>query len=271
MTGQKLKQEASLSTRDFARIEFLRAIKCHAPAVLSSLESDVLPLYVAINLPEPISENIAVFDLALLPEQLEEMSHLEFVGDERGEKEYLASLPASYHPNALFQLALCKWGRGYHLTDEWIFSEALKTLDVWRRSGVSSDWACASEKYAPDGEMYEDRQAFHFTFEPWDAATDTRTSYKKRVRDAFKNWLEDYCERVEEAHDGGLEAYKSRKSIHLVWLVEHQINKLRYRDIAQKYQDEKGLEIRHISEAITPLAKVLRLTLRPVRRRSTNL
>jgi len=271
LADQNLKRKMILSSRDSSRIEFLRAIKSHAPAVLSSLESDVLPLYVAINSPQSVSENITAFDLAMLPENLAEMSRLNIVGDECREKEYVASLPIPYQPNARFELALCKWGRCCHLTDEWVFSEALKTLEVWHRSGVPSDWACAGEVYAPDVEMYEDQQAFRFTFEPWDAATDTRTSYKKRVRDAFKDWLEDYCERMEEARNGGQTAFDSRKSIHFVWLVENQINGLKYDDIAQKYQDTQGLEIRLISEAVTRLAKMIGLTLRPTQGRSTKL
>lgn len=251
-----------VSSRDFARTEFLHAIKSHAPAVLSSLESDALPLY------ESISENITVVELATWHEELAEMSRLEFVGDERGEKEYLASLPVSCHPNARFEIALCKWGKCYHLTDKWIFSEALKTLEMWQRSGPSSDWACAREEYQPDVEMYEDERAFHFTFDPWDAALDTRASFKKKVCESFKAWLEDYCERTEESHGGDNKAYDSRKPDHYVWLVEHQINGLRYEDVAQKYQSEKGLDTGPICEAVTRLAKMLGLTLRPARRRS---
>jgi hypothetical protein len=268
---KNIKKEITVSSRDSARAEFLRAIKCHAPAVLSSLESDVMPLYVAINSPEPVSENIIEFDLAMLPEQLAEMSRVEFVGDECREKEYVASLHVLYQPNARFELALCKWGRCYHLTEQWIFSEALKTLDLWYRSGATGDWTCASQGYAPDVEMYDEQQAFRFTFEPWDAAVDTRPSYKDKAGKAFKAWLDDYCERMEEAHDGGLKAYDSRKSNHFVWLIEHQINGLRYEDIAQKYQDKKGLDLRLISEAVTRLAKMIGLTLRPARRRSANL
>jgi hypothetical protein len=256
-----------LSSRDFARIEFLRAIKSHAPAVLSSLESDVLPLYIAINSPESVSENIETVDLAFWPEQLAELSRLGIVGDECREKEYVASSHVSYHPKACFEIALCKWGKCCHLTDEWIFSEALKTLEVWQRSNLSNDWACAREGYAPDAEMYDDERAFHLTFEPWDAATDTRASYKKRVGEEFKIWLEDYCERMEEARNGGRKAFDSRKSIHFIWLVEHQINGLKYDGIAQKYQDTQGLEIRHISEAVTRLAKMIGLTLRPAQGR----
>lgn len=260
-----------MSSRDSARAEFLRAIKSHAPVVLSSLESDVLPLYETFNSSVLISESNMIVELAMLPESLAEMSRLEFVGDEYREKEYVASLHDLYQPNARFELALCKWGRCYHLTDEWIFSEALKTLDLWYRSGVASDWTCASQGYAPDVEMYDEQQAFRFTFEPWDAAVDTRPSYKDKVGIAFKAWLDDYCERIEEAHDGGRKAYDSRKPIHFVWLVEHQINGLRYEDIAQKYQDKKGLDLRLISEAVTRLAKMIGLTLRPARRRSANL
>lgn len=251
-----------IGSRDFARIEFFRVIKRHAPAVLSSLESDVLPLY------ESISENITVVELATWHEELAEMSRLEFVCDERGEKEYLAPLPVSCHPNARFDIALCKWGKCHHLTDKWIFSEALKTLEAWQRSGPSGDWACARDEYQPDVEMYEDERAFHFTFDPWDAASDTRASYKKKVRESFKAWLDDYCERTEESHGDDDKAYDSRKAVHFVWLVEHQINGLRYEDIAQKYQDEKGLEIGQISEAVTRLANMIGLTLRPARRRS---
>lgn len=259
-----------MSSRDAARAEFLRSIKCHAPAVLSSLESDVLPLYKAINSPAPISENIVVVDLAVLPENLAEMTRLEIFDNEQLENEYLAPIPILYRPNARFELELCKWGRCYHLTDGWIFSEALRTLDLWYRSGVTGDWACASGEYAPDVEMYEDRQAFHFTFDPWDVAVDTLASYKKRVGDAFKAWLEDYCEQVQEAHNGGRKAYDSRKAEHFIWLIEHQINGLRYEDIAQTYQGKQGLDIRLISEAVTRLAKMIGLTLRPARGRSGN-
>jgi hypothetical protein len=142
---------------------------------------------------------------------------------------------------------------------------------VWQRSDLSNDWACAREEYAPDVEMYEDERAFHFTFDPWDAALDTRASYKKKVGDSFKLWLEDYCERIEESHGDGNKAYDSRKPDHYVWLVEHQINGRRYEYIAEHYQGEKGLEFRNISEAINRLAKLIGLTMRPTRGRSTKL
>jgi hypothetical protein len=259
-----------VTSRDSARLEFLRASKDYALAVLSSLESDVLPLYIAINSPEPISENSMIVELAMLPETLAEMARSDFVNDECGEKEYLASMPILCQPQVRFEIALCKWGNRYHLTEEWIFSEALKTLDLWHRSGVTGDWACASNGYAPDVEMYEDEQAFHFTFDPWDVVVDTRASYKKRAMDAFKSWLEDYCDRIKEAHSDGHKAFDSRKQNHFVWIVEHQINGLRYEDIAQKYQDKEGLDIRRISEAITHLAKLIGLTLRPTQGRSSN-
>lgn len=257
-----------VSSRDSARMEFLRAIKSHAPDVLSSLKNDVLPLYVAINSPESVSEYIEAEDIAFWPEQLAELSRLGIVGNECREKEYIASSHFSYHPKARFDIALCKWGECYHLTDEWIFSEALKTLEVWQRSDPPSDWACAREGYAPDVEMYEDEGAFHFTFDPWDAALDTRATYKKKVRESFKAWLDDYCERTDESHGDGNKAYDSRKSIHSIWLVERQINGLRYEDIAQKHQTEKGLDIGPICEAVTRLAKMIGLTLRPARSRS---
>lgn len=207
-------------------------------------------------------------ELAMLPESLVEMARLEGVSGECREKEY-AALPAPYQPYVRFELALCKWGRCHHLTDEWIFSEALKTLEVWQRSDAPRDWACASDKYAPDVEMYEDEKAFHFTFDPWDAAVDTRASYEKKASEAFNDWLEDYCDRI-GSHGGKVKAYDSRKLKHYVWLVEHQINGLRYADIAEKHQREKGLDLRNISEAINRLAKMIRLTLRPARRRSAN-
>lgn len=258
-----------MSSRDSARVEFLSAIKCHAPAVLSYLESEVLPLYIAIDLIVPVSEHIRTLDLAMLPENLANMTSLELVGNEQLEKEYIASMPVLCQPDARFELALCKWGKCHHLSDEWIFSEALKTLDLWYRSGITGNWTCASKQYAPDVEMYEDHRAFHFTFDPWDAEIDTKASYKKRARDAFKAWLEDYCDQIEESHNGGRKAYDSRKSIHFVWLVEHQINGFKYDDIAQKYQDTKGLELRLISEAVTRLAKMIGLTLRPTQGRTT--
>lgn len=260
-----------VGSRDSARLEFLRAIKSHAPNVLSRLESDVLPLYInAINSTAPISENSMAFELAMLPENLAEIARLDFVRDECREKEYLASISDSYHPQANFEIALCKWGNRYHIAEEWIFSEALKTLDLWHRSGKTGDWACASKGYALDVEMYEDEQAFHFTFDVWDMATDTRPSYKKRAMKAFKAWLEEYCDRIEETHGDEHKAFDSRKQIHFVWLVEHQINGLRYEDIAQNYQDTRGLEIRLISEAVTRVADLIGLTLRPTQGRSSN-
>lgn len=258
-----------VSSRDFARMEFLRAIKSHAPAVLSSLESDVLPLYESFNSSVLSSGSNMTVELAMLPESLAEMARLEGVSGECREKEY-AALPAPYQPYVRFEIALCKWGRCYHITDDWIFSEALKTLEIWHRSDVHNDWACASEAYVPGVEMYEDDKAFNFTFDPWDAAVDTRASYEKKVSEAFNAWLEDYCERVEASHGGKVKAYDSKKLDHYVWLVEHQINGLRYADIAENHQGEKGLDLRNISEAINRLANMIRLTLRPARRRSAN-
>lgn len=235
--------------------------------MLSSLKSDVLPLYIATVPPEPISEHVIVFDLAMLPENLAEMASRDMIGNESLEKEHLNLFPPMYQPHARFELALCKWGKGYHLTDEWIFSEALKTLNLWYYSRNAAKWACESEAYAPDVEMYDHEQAFNFTFYPWDAAIDTRASYKEKVSQAFTSKLEDYCKRMKESHGKG-KAYNSRTSKHFLWLVEHQINGRRYEEIAQSEQDESGIDFRRISEAINPLAKMLGLTLRSARGRS---
>jgi hypothetical protein len=267
LAGKKTKQKTAVSSRDSARIEFFRAIKDRAPDVLSSLKSDVLSLYIATVSPEPVSEHVIVFDLAMLPETLAEMASRDMAGNDELEKEHLGLFPPLYQPHARFELALCKWGKGYHLTDEWIFSEALKTLNLWYHSRNVDDWACESEAYAPDVEMYDHEQAFKFTFDPWDAAIDTQAAYKKKIGEAFKDRLKDYCERMKESRGKG-KAYDNRNEDHFRWLVEHQINGRRYEEIAQSEQDESGMDFRRISEAITPLAKMLGLTLRPVRGRS---
>jgi hypothetical protein len=270
LADQNLMKKQIVSSRDSARAEFFRAVKRRAPVVLSSLKSDVLPLYIATVPPEPINEHVMVFDLAMLPENLAEMASRDMVGNENLEKEYLGLFPPLYQPNACFELTLCRWGKCYHLTDEWIFSEALKTLNLWYHSSKADDWACESEAYAPDVEMYDHEQAFNFTFDPWDATIDTRASYKKKVGQAFKARLDDYCERMKESHGKG-KAYDNRNQNHFLWLVEHQINGRRYEEIAQLEQDENGLDFRRISEAINPLAEMLGLTLRPARGRSARL
>lgn len=267
MAGKKTKQKTAVGSRDSARIEFFRAIKRRAPAVLLSLKSDVLPLYIATVPPEPTSEYVIVFDLDMLPENLAEMASRDMVGNDELEKEHLGLFPPLYQPHARFELALCKWGKGYHLTDEWIFSEALKTLNLWYHSRNADNWACESEVYAPDVEMYDHEQAFKFTFDPWDAAIDTQAVYKKKIGEVFKARLKDYCERMKESHGKG-KAYDSRTSKHFRWLVDHQINGRRYEEIAQSEQDENGMDFRLISEAINPLAKMLGLTLRSARGRS---
>jgi hypothetical protein len=267
LANQNGKQKRIVSSRDSARAKFFRAIKRRAPAVLSSLKSDVLPLYTATVSPEPISEYIIAFDLAMLPENLAEMASRDMVGNEKLEKEHLGFFPPLYQANARFELALCKWGKCYHLTDEWIFSEALKTLNLWYYDRNADSWACESEAYAPDVEMYDHEQAFNFTFDPWDAAIDTQASYKKKVSEEFTARLKDYCERMKESHGKG-KAYDSRSHKHFRWLVEHQINGRRYEEIAQSEQDENGMDFRRISEAINPLAKMLGLTLRSARGRS---
>lgn len=79
-----------MSSRDIARAEFFRAIKSHAPAVLSSLESDVLPLYETFYSSVLASGSDMMVELAMLPESLAEMARLEGVDGECREKEYAA-------------------------------------------------------------------------------------------------------------------------------------------------------------------------------------
>lgn len=252
---------------DSARAEFFRAIKCRAPAVLSSLKSDVLPLFIATVSPEHVSEHDILFDLAMLPEDLAELASRDMVGNERLEKEHLGLFPPLCQPKARFELALVKWAKCYHLSEEWIYSEALKTLNLWYHSdNANADWACESEAYAPDVEMYDHEEAFTFTFDPWDAAIDTQAAYKKKAVEALKASLENYCERLKRLRGDG-KAFVNRNSEHFKWLVEHQVNGRRYEEIAQMEQDKNGIEIRRISEAVTPLAKMLGLTLRPARGR----
>ncbi len=246
-----------------ARVEFLRAIKSHAPYVLCavdwrlSLSRDVLPLYRVLNLATLNSSrrdewSRTLADLACSKEDIQQASRY---------------LPDALHPTLRFETALCEWGKANNLTDVWLLSEALATLDQWQRFGVTDDWTYSS----PAVEMYDMDEAFSFTFDPWDMKEDTWSSYKAKATSAFTAWLDDYKERTLELRRVEPKAFNKREPQHFVWLVEWQVNELTQDEIASKYQDEEGFAMSSVSEAITKTAALVGLTLRPERGRSSHL
>jgi hypothetical protein len=62
-----------------------------------------------------------------------------------------------------------------------------------------------------------------------------------------------------------------RTFTHFRWLVLHQVGRLTYEDIAERVQSSAGLRIPSVSRAITTMATLIGVTLRPARRRRPNL
>ena len=108
---------------------------------------------------------------------------------------------------------------------------------------------------------------FKFVYAPWDVAADTWYSYKGDVTKVFAAKLEQYKGRMLKAGMQETKAFEIRNHIHFTLLVEHQVNKLKYQEIARKHGSSTYSD-RYVSEAITSLAKFIGLSLRPAHGRT---
>lgn len=176
---------------------------------------------------------------------------------------------------AAFRKSLTTWSCDHYLAEMWCRERAYETLSMWQASPLlrrERMWNDAPVRY-PIIASRSERPKFVFSYNTMYPVEGLRSEIKRRILDMCERELEAFLdERERRAEDGGLvRTPEKRKLEHFVWLVEHQINGLMYREIAEKYQDENGIEIRKISEAITSTASWIGLTLRPAQGRNRKL
>jgi hypothetical protein len=233
------------TTKDKARKRFFKAIKIHAPEVLESLETDVLPAYK--DWLKIADWKYGLASMATLPEILSEYTRRN----------------AAFGENQIsFESKIVAWAQNNRLSDSWCIREALSTLKLWHEQPErQGDWS-----YSTPRRMRNLERSFRFEFPPYDSSIETIASYKKRIKAAFESRVKDYIatykDSLEKEHDKDYRAYDIRKDIHFAWLVEHQIKGLRYEDIANKHSSIDNVELSSISEAITRLAGLIGLNLR---------
>ena len=243
------------TTQKQARAEFLRAIKKCATKVLSSLARDVLPHYLALNL-----TNLDASRRDEWSQTLTGLAH-----SKQNPSDASTYLPEAFHPTLHFESALIDWAVLYNLTDAWLISEAIATVDYRQRLGRTDDWAYSS----PVVEAYDLDEAFGFTFDRWNIEEDTWSSYKAKATAAFSAQLNDYRRWRREVSNARLNAYQKREKQHFEMLAEYQTNNdLTEDDIATKYQGGAGLAASSVSEALTKTAALIGLTLRSARGRA---
>lgn len=176
---------------------------------------------------------------------------------------------------AVFRKSLITWSREHNLDEIWCREQAYETLSMWQASPLLFDermWHDEPIGY-PIIASRGGRPKFVFSYDTIYPVEGLRSEIKRRILDKCEIELEAFLdERERQAEEGGLvRTPEKRKLEHFIWLVEHQINGLTYREIVEKYQDENGMDIRKISEAITSTASLIGLTLRSAQGRNRKL
>lgn len=235
-------------TRDLAREMFLKEVKRLTPVILEDLEKNVLPLCLSFDTPLDISYS---FSGIRLPDSLSDVAKQYSFDFEN----LLKTTPIERHAGINFQKALIEWANQYSLIDGWLFREALNTLEKWKKFKADKDWSYSLEPKR----ALKDSDLMNFDFEPYNPQTETWRSYRNRAEDAFENFLENYREEI-ESEKLDFRAFQKNEKTHFEWLIKYQILGMKYREICAEYS--QGKDEARISEAITPLARLIGLTLR---------
>lgn len=247
------RQYEKRNIRDLMRENFLCKVIEIKPSVISDLAKNVFPLSLSFgDLLQP--------DYYYLPKVISDLVKCNYDFD----KEFQLN-----QKRVDFQKAICLWAKKYNFFDEWIFLEALATLENWKQIGIKDKWTFAREIKTLPIRGYKADESFEFIFEPYNPVIETWRNYQKRLDERLAVHTQKYREN-RESKNQDKKAFSPQKETHLTWLIEHQICCMTYDKIAEK--DANGMELRKISEAITRLAKLIGLTLRdaPNRKKRKN-
>ncbi len=250
---------------DLAMLQFLRAIKRIAPEVLSSLASDVLPLYQSVYL------SGAEFDRDYLINGFtNEISN----GVGSAGRIPIASMPDDLllersGGNGFFKLriAVWRWAKLFHL-DGRVLDFAMRTLKTWNQSSAMEerDW-----EYGLESPIILDPQlGFRFEYPQWQPGADTWSSYEKKFDLALSRAKDEYKQKMRLT----LKGIKSGKPVgkykseHFEWLVYFQSKKKDYEEIYEMYKAACNVgSVKTVSKAVKESAMLIDMPLRDTGRK----
>lgn len=250
---------------DLAMLQFLRAIKRIAPEVVSSLASDVLPLYQSVYL------SGTEFDRDYLINSFtKEVTH----GVGSAGRMPIANMPDELlierlGGNGFFKLrmAVWRWAKLFHL-DGRVLDIAMRTLKAWNQSGTTGelDWAYGLERPV----ILDPQLGFSFEYPQWQPGEDTWSSYDKKFELALSRAKQEYKQKMRLT----LESIKSGKPVgkykseHFEWLVYFQSKKKDYEEIYEMYKAACNVgSVKAVSKAVKESARLIDLPLRDTGRK----
>jgi hypothetical protein len=250
---------------DQAMLEFLRAIKRIAPEVLSSLASDVLPLYKSVYL------SGTAFDREYLYNSFtREITY----GVGPAGRMPIASMPDELlversDGSGFFRLrvAVYRWAKLFHL-DGWVLDIAMRTLKAWYQSETTRDldWEYGLDRPV----MVNPALGFRFEYPQWQPDADTWSSYEKKLDKALSLAMSEY-KRNMLATSKGIKSGRpvgKYKLEHFEWLVYFQVKEKNYKEIYEQYKTTCNIgSSRAVSKAIKESAMLLDLPLRDTGRK----
>ena len=225
--------------RERAREEFLDAVERREPKVLEELERDVLSLYQAWRdrSGESGESIVRATDAALRESSMS--SHL-----------------------APLRQALNAWLRRWNLETPWCRERALATMERWCKSRADREgWSAGRARWRPVL-TFEER---HFKFEHagWEPTIRGRADAAERIRDEFEKNLQAHLDHCDElARERGYRpSPQKQEELHFDWLVRYQVLTEPFASIARTPSEKRA--VRTVKDAVTSLARLIDLPLRP--------
>ena len=206
---------------------FLEAVVKVEPAVLQSLEDELLSLYE------------------------------ESVGPD--EQVTWDGPPTSTESASTLEGRLIEWSHRYHLNESWVLDSALCTLRHWSRGRATRHFLVPLER-GPQTEQ----PAFRFEEPAWNPYLIRRSTYLAQARRNFRRRLRDYVDAIEKDLRGKGWRRTPQKRLsdplrHFEMLAHYQCQEWSHSEIAGRYIVGR----RTVGNALNRAAELIGLTLRP--------
>jgi len=157
---------------------------------------------------------------------------------------------------------LLQWAEEYNLEDRWCLEIAFRTVEQWYLNPAFAArlmWARSAVGYNPP--VKEEEGRFNFVFPVWDTVAQERGDYYAEAEKAFRQYLVEYCDRLESLtrERGFIEQKMKREHAHFEWLVWYQVKYKSQSWIGDRFNATRST----VAEGIKDAASMCGLTLRP--------
>lgn len=151
---------------------------------------------------------------------------------------------------------LLEWGMSFHLADDWILDQALRTVNAWAR-GENVAWVNPLRDWAIRGDTL--KQPLHIPVSRWDPRRESLKDAHARMLEECRNFLRQYLEEAWRYEGSGSQLPASDDGLmktnleHFEWLVRWQVNGWTYSEIAKHYFVEVGTvktELKRTAEVV---------------------